>query len=298
MTKIFISYRRTDSTWAATPIYEFVKAQLRGPRDHVFMDREELTLGRDFEEHIRTSLNGCDVVLALIGPNWLTALRERLNGSDPDYVRMELASALTRGVPVVPVLLDNAPMPHADHLPPDLKALVKRNGISVGQQNFDADATRLLKGIGVKARRRAGRQNSGFSGWVSWPMLLTLVGTAAIVALQHFLDFEEGDVAPTLIGFGSMTAGVIAAGGHGLASSRSGRSVAFVGSLAGGLAATVGMMLCAGLITPSLAGGYALLVSQLLRDLSCFGAGLSGYLVGLVFRRRRPGRQPTRAPRL
>ncbi len=260
----------------------------------MFMDREELTLGRDFENTIKARLEECDTVLALIGPNWLDAMQGRLNGSDPDFVRMELELALSRGIPVVPVLLDNALLPRAEVLPAGLKDLVKRHGIAVGQQNFEADVTRLLKGVGVKVVHGTSRKVAG-SSWLSWPMLLTLLGTAAIISLQHFLDFEEGDATPTVLGIGSIIAGMVAAGGHGLRSSESGGLVAFLSSMVGGLAAIVALMVAAGLVTPSLAGGFALLLSQLLRDASCFVAGLSGYLVGLAFYRREPRAGPARS---
>ncbi len=296
MPRIFISYRRTDSAWAAAPVYEFTKARLTAPGDHVFMDREELTLGRNFEEHIKANLSGCDVVLALIGPTWLRALQDKLVGQDPDYVRMELSIALTRGIPVVPVLLDNAPMPRADDLPDDLKTLVKRHGIVVGQQNFEADAARLLKGIGVKVTAGAGRKTSAGSPWRSLPILLTLGATAAIVALQHFLDFQQGDVAPALIGFGSMAAGALAAGGHGLTGSRTANPGVFLAGLVSGLAAIAAMMVTAGVLIPEIAGVFALLLSQLVRDASAVAAAVSGYLVGILLRRKSPRSDPGTKP--
>jgi len=56
------------------------------------------------------------VLLTLIGPDWLDA-RDPVTGTrrldDPaDFVCIEIAAALKRGVPVVPVLLDGTPPPH------------------------------------------------------------------------------------------------------------------------------------------------------------------------------------------
>src|SRR5262245_39400181 len=70
----------------------------------------------------------------MIGPNWLDARDEHGNRrlDDPyDFVRIEIAQALQRDIPVIPILLDGARIPKADQLPEDLKELALRNGMEI-----------------------------------------------------------------------------------------------------------------------------------------------------------------------
>ena len=72
------------------------------------MDVAAIEPGRDFRKAIDKSVASCSVLLAVIGRVWLEtkddAGSRRLD--DPnDFVRIELASALRRDIPVVPVLV-------------------------------------------------------------------------------------------------------------------------------------------------------------------------------------------------
>jgi hypothetical protein len=145
--KVFISYRREDSQYQAGRIYEaFVRAL---PPDTVFMDVDSMAPGDDFVEALEGWVQQCDVLLALIGPNWLKSIDPRTNlrrlDNLEDFVRIEVRGALARKIPVVPVLLDAAKMPTADELPDDIKALTRRNAEFVDFRTFDADVQRLIR---------------------------------------------------------------------------------------------------------------------------------------------------------
>ena len=120
MVGIFISYRRGDSEGQARALSSEL-ANYVGEKS-VFMDVDSIALGRDFRRSLHESLESCDAVLALIGPNWLdikdAAGRRRLDDPD-DFVRQEIAVALKRNIPVTPVLLQGAPMPAQERLPDD-----------------------------------------------------------------------------------------------------------------------------------------------------------------------------------
>ena len=129
---IFISYRRGDSEGQARALSTEL-ANYVG-EGGVFMDVDSVALGRDFRQILHESLESCDTVLALIGPNWLdirdASGRRRLD--DPaDIVRQEIATALKRNIPVAPVLLQGASMPPEQRLPDDLKDLAFRNGFEL-----------------------------------------------------------------------------------------------------------------------------------------------------------------------
>jgi hypothetical protein len=87
-------------------------------------------------------------LLAVIGPNWLDVLDEdgtrRLDNPD-DFVRIEIAAALQREIPVIPILLDGTRVPKADRLPKDLKELALRNGLNVRHASFHVDLNKLIR---------------------------------------------------------------------------------------------------------------------------------------------------------
>ena len=64
-------------------------------------------------------------------------------------MRVEIRGALTRDIPVVPVLLDGAEIPDEAQLPDDIKGLLNRNAEFVDYRTFDADVQRLIKKLGI-----------------------------------------------------------------------------------------------------------------------------------------------------
>src|SRR5205814_7116703 len=109
MGAVFISYRRGDSEGQARAL-SLELEQFLG-KYTVFMDVDSIALGRDFRQILQQRLETCDVVLALIGPNWLEAKdgsgNRRLE-SPTDFVRQEIATALKRNIAVTPVLVQGA----------------------------------------------------------------------------------------------------------------------------------------------------------------------------------------------
>jgi hypothetical protein len=99
---------------------------------------------------IRQAVATCDALVAVIGRRWLNARykgRRRLD--DPqDFVHTEIATALTRKVPVIPVLVDGAEMPTAAQLPPPLAVLAHCNGMALRSgRGFRADVARLITSL-------------------------------------------------------------------------------------------------------------------------------------------------------
>lgn len=186
---IFISYRRDDSAGYTRAIH----AQLaqRFSADNIFMDVDSIEPGLPFDKVIGDAVGQCDVLLAMIGKRWL----EPRDGAGPrmndprDFVRIEIAAALSRNIRVIPVLLDGATMPTEDVLPEPLRPLAWRNAIEVSNSRFSSDVERLAQAvdkaieaaatpsvvgnvIGVFGRRRMRRS-----------VLTTLLGGVAVAAL-------------------------------------------------------------------------------------------------------------------
>ncbi len=148
MPTIFISYRRKDNPYAAGQIYDNLVRKYGN--DSVFFDIDDIPLGEDFEDHISRIIANCDVVLVVIGDKWFEYDengRSRLD-DETDYVRIEIASALQRGVPVIPLLVGNADVPKPVELPETIKGLAKRNGTPIRSGiDFPGHMQRLTNAI-------------------------------------------------------------------------------------------------------------------------------------------------------
>ena len=103
MGSVFISYRRGDSEGQAR-LLSLQLEELLG-KDSVFMDVDSIALGRDFRDVLAERLQSCDLMLALIGPDWIDAADSRGTrrlDSPTDFVRQEIATALKRKIRVTP----------------------------------------------------------------------------------------------------------------------------------------------------------------------------------------------------
>ena len=149
MTKrIFISYRRDDSAGHAGRVFDRLRTDFG--QDVLFMDVDAIPLGANFVRVLREEVAKCDVLLAIMGQGWLGAMDEagaRRLDNPKDFVRIEIAAALARGIPVIPILLEGTRMPNAGGLPPDLSELSERNGLDVRHVSFHSDMDKLVRGL-------------------------------------------------------------------------------------------------------------------------------------------------------
>jgi hypothetical protein len=151
---IFINYRREDSAGHTGRLFDRLGARLPG---RVFMDID-MAPGVDFGEVIEKAVGSCEVLIVVMGNEWLraqdTAGRRRLD--DPaDYVRLEVATALQRTIRVIPVLVQGAPMPRAEELPADIAKLARRNAIELSDARWAYDVDRLIHTIEEVLQLRA-----------------------------------------------------------------------------------------------------------------------------------------------
>lgn len=146
--RIFISYRRGDTTAYAGRLYDYLTA--RFGEDNVFMDVDTIEPGLDFVEVIEGAVGSCQVFLALIGDAWLTETgqtgRRRLDNPE-DFVRLEVAASLKRGIRVIPVLVQGASMPSSSELPEPLAKLARRHAFDVSDLRWRQDVERLMTTI-------------------------------------------------------------------------------------------------------------------------------------------------------
>ncbi|MEL6816221.1 MAG: toll/interleukin-1 receptor domain-containing protein [Cyanobacteria bacterium J06598_3] len=149
MSRIFISYRRQDSPAAVGRIFDHLENHFG--RDSIFKDVNALKIGDDFRERLNAEVEQCQILLAVIGRNWLNAKgsdgRRRLE-NPADWVRLEIQTALNRNVPVIPILLDGVEMPAVADMPKDLHPLAYRHAARVrNDPDFRRDIEHVMRGL-------------------------------------------------------------------------------------------------------------------------------------------------------
>lgn len=147
MPKICLSYRRSDSAAMTGRIFDRLVAHYG--RDAIFIDIDSIPYGVDFREHIQTAFKEIEVLLVIVGPDWLGAsetgparIQER---ADP--VRVEVETALEMNTPVIPVLV-GAQMPGPEDLPHSIRNFAFRNALRIDAGvDFTVHTQRLIRSI-------------------------------------------------------------------------------------------------------------------------------------------------------
>ena len=173
MTTVFISYRRDDAAAYAGRLYDGLRE--RYGEDHVFMDVDRIQPGENFAAVIERSVRSADVLLAVIGEQWLAVTNDagqrRLDDPD-DFVRLELKAALETGRRVIPVLVAGADMPAEAALPLPLRRLAGVQAVNISDERWDYDFDRLARSIDGAGKPAARRH---------WAWYAIAAGLAAIV---------------------------------------------------------------------------------------------------------------------
>lgn len=146
--RIFLSYRREDSSGHAGRLYDQLSE--RFGEAQIFRDVDTIEPGLDFAEFIHAKVSECDVLLAVIGRRWINAadaMGHRRLDDPSDWVRTEIASALQRGIRVIPVLVDGASLPKEKDLSADLRWLAGRHAVVLSDAGWRDTVGRLIKAI-------------------------------------------------------------------------------------------------------------------------------------------------------
>jgi hypothetical protein len=159
--RIFINYRRGDDPGYTGRLFDRLQDVFES--DQLFLDIDNIAPGLDFVRVLSERISECDIVLAVIGKNWIDARypdgARRLDDPD-DFVRVEIASALSQNKRVIPVLVGDASMPRPEELPEVLRPLSRRNAVRLTHERFRSDAQGLIKalqlGLGeIEVQRKA-----------------------------------------------------------------------------------------------------------------------------------------------
>jgi hypothetical protein len=144
--RIFLCYRRRDAGGYARAICDQLIRRFEG--DRVFLDVQTIEGGQPWDETIKRAVAASDVLVVLIGPDWLID-REGVRRLDEqnDPVRREIMTALDRDVPIVPVLLQGAVMPEESALPEHIQMLTRKQAIDVTDSDWDRSMERVIAAV-------------------------------------------------------------------------------------------------------------------------------------------------------
>jgi hypothetical protein len=140
---VFISYRRSEAAAYARGLYD--RLATRFGKENVFLDVENVGWGEDFVEAITAAAEGCAVMIVLVSRQW--ARGPGVSTGADDYVRLEVATALGRGIRVVPILIQGAAMPAAKELSEDLAPLLRRNALALSDTRWERDVEDLIRSL-------------------------------------------------------------------------------------------------------------------------------------------------------
>lgn len=201
MRGIFVSYRRQDSQSAAGRLSDHLRDHLE--QVPIFRDVETIEPGADFVDAIEHALQACGVLLAVIGPQWISITSEsgRRRLDEPaDYTRIEIATALKRpGVRVVPVLVEGAKMPSADELPDELAELARRNAVELSDKRWEYDVGQLVatlrRILAVPAARAPAAQAPAHWAWSAKSWWIA-AGLGVLLLAGYFAEQQDEDWMP------------------------------------------------------------------------------------------------------
>ncbi|MCH9808402.1 MAG: SUMF1/EgtB/PvdO family nonheme iron enzyme [Alphaproteobacteria bacterium] len=185
--KIFVNYRRDDSAPYALNVAQYLERAF-GSRN-VFIDIDRLRAGEKFAQVLEQRLGQCDVMVAIIGPDWLEIRNEdgtrRLEDTE-DWVRLEIERALARGVVVIPVTVGGGALPSKAQLPEVLQPLVDHHAANISRDGFRHEMAGLVQDIksvrkGKKGGFSAGRIAAGL-------VLLGLIAGGGYVGYQGWRE--------------------------------------------------------------------------------------------------------------
>jgi len=186
---IFLCYRREDSAGLAGRLCESLERRLG--KHQVFRDVDTIRAGEDFVDAIDARLHECRAMLVLIGREWLDAAdasSHRRLDQENDYLRLEIVTGLALpNVLVVPVLVEGMAMPPAEDLPDAIRALGRRQAVSLRDETWDADVDRLVAAVtGSTPAPRATRAKSA-------ALVVTALALAVLLTIFLARRFRSAD---------------------------------------------------------------------------------------------------------
>jgi len=186
--KIFINYRRAQNLNEAQHLA--TRLETAFGVDRVLIDVRSIDGFSEWLGTLKEQVAGSAAMLCLIGRDWAEVKdsggRPRIE--DPkDPVRLEIVEALSRGIPVLPVLWDGASVPALERLPSEITELFGRQARELHAKSFPGDADVIVDDL----RRILGEQHRRSIPWAA-----AAAAAAALVA-----GLVTGPKVQTALGF-------------------------------------------------------------------------------------------------
>lgn len=143
MTDVFISYRREDGLMHA----RFLSEKLTNSGCRVFFDQKDIHPGNDFDLTIKKHLEECNDVILIVTKSYFgmkDSNHQLRIQQDSDWVRKEIALALSHHKNIIPLLFNDTQYPKASEIPNDIQAVLKKHYIRTFN---DEKPDRLLNSI-------------------------------------------------------------------------------------------------------------------------------------------------------
>lgn len=148
MARIFINFRNFDGDWAALAIRNTLVERFGA--NEIFLSSFSIRPGADFATELLRHASECDVLLAVIGPRWLTVTgpdgMPRLGAAD-DWVCREIEVAFANGRTVVPIMLSGADRLRGADLPPQIAGLAGLQGCRLDRPRYTTDMGALEEAL-------------------------------------------------------------------------------------------------------------------------------------------------------
>jgi hypothetical protein len=266
MPRIMISYRRVDSQAIAGRIFD--RLTMHYGNHAVFMDIDSISYGVDFRVQIDKALRQTDIVIAIVGPQWL---RSQATGGARihqviDPVRVEMETAFQRKARIIPVLVGKAIIPKEEQLPASLSQFAYLNAMEFDAgQDFNNHMNRLIAAVdailgidpATPAAITRGALHGGAATCASEPMVgppaprQILIAYAAVPAIAilvlHYLIVIKFDLNSAYLRVAATAVPLLA--GYLLAwQARRGVGVAFLLGAVTAMASVIGMNTIVGFV--------------------------------------------------
>jgi TIR domain len=151
--KIFICYRREDTRPTAGRIHDSLASEF-GSAIEIFRDVKGIPYGETFVSVVEKAVEDSNIFLVLIGSKWLDEFENRRNDAVDDPVHFEIAAAIRRKVPIIPILVDGARLPKSKELPEEIASLSTYNGLQINNDHFEDGLAKLVSALRTRLPKR------------------------------------------------------------------------------------------------------------------------------------------------
>ena len=191
--RIFINYRIVDSSKETNRLYAALSERYG---DVVFRDKEGISSGEKWPKRIQNALAESEIVLVIIGSQWLESLQQRLDANAYDWVRKEIEFALETNKVIFPVLVQEAPLIDQKDLPNSMRGLLSfqlcslRDG-ELWHKDFDALCTSLESSVVILQSNTPDRSKN-----MNWERIIGAAFAVIVVFLLLVFTMLEPNATP------------------------------------------------------------------------------------------------------